>query len=263
MRRRLLEHKRVIKLTRHVDGLRETTGWGRDIPYFDPLDGGVVTKVLFESPGEGALASGFVSRDNRDPSAAKFAALNREADLDRELTASWTTVPWALGRAPTVEDLEDAKPLLGPTLECFGRLEVVVLSGTAARSRREEIEGRDIGVWEMPASQPAFVAVPPGERGKDPSGSPQVPREIQRLSATSPIHISSASPPRWARSRRSNWRWSSGYALVPCSRNCVQGEFSEVHILCSPSSNTKTPPSHPGLTSLKYPPDTLHPLLMS
>lgn len=167
MRRRLLEHPRVLKLTRHVDWLQESTGWGRDIPYFDPLDGGVKAKVLFlfESPGEGALASGFVSRDNRDPSAAKFATLNKEADLDRELTASWNTVPWALGRPPTAEDLKDAASLLGPTLECFDRLDVAVLSGTEARSRREEIEGRDIEVWEMPhPSPPSLRFHPENER---------------------------------------------------------------------------------------------------
>src|SRR5215211_4262828 len=31
-----------------------------------------------------------------------------------------------------------------------------------------------------------------------------------------------------ARSRRSRWGWYSGYALVPCSRNCVQNPFLEV-----------------------------------
>jgi len=78
VRRTMLHQPRVEVLTRHVEELRDKTGWGRDIPYFDPLDGGVDTQVLFlfESPGDGALASGFVSRDNKDPSAAKFTALN-------------------------------------------------------------------------------------------------------------------------------------------------------------------------------------------
>jgi hypothetical protein len=38
----------------------------------------------------------------------------------------------------------------------------------------------------------------------------------------------SASPPRWEGSRRSSWRWSSDYALVPDSRDCVQVLFSTV-----------------------------------
>jgi hypothetical protein len=34
--------------------------------------------------------------------------------------------------------------------------------------------------------------------------------------------------PRWARCRRSRWRWTSYCALVPYSRDCVQGgAFSE------------------------------------
>ena len=155
-RRQMLGNRRVERLTRHVRQLRSEMRYGCDIPFFDPLDGGVEAKILFlfESPGEGALASGFVSRDNRDPSAAKFSALNKEAGLDRELTASWNTVPWALGRSPKAEDLEEAKPLLGPTLECFDHLDMVILSGTAARGRREEIEGKDLEVCEMPHPSP-------------------------------------------------------------------------------------------------------------
>src|SRR5215217_514938 len=114
----MLGNPRVGRLTRHVRQLRREMRYGCDIPFFDPLDGGVEAKMLFlfASPGEGALESGFVSRDNRDPSAAKFAALNRVVGLDRELTASWNTVPWALDRPPKAEDTEEAKPLLGPNL---------------------------------------------------------------------------------------------------------------------------------------------------
>ncbi len=167
-RRQMLENRRVERLTRYVRQLRSEVKYGCDIPYFDPLDGGVEAKVLFlfESPGEGALASGFASRDNRDPSAAKFSTLNKEVGLERELTASWNTVPWALGRPPKEEDLEEAKPLLEPTLECFNHLEVIVLSGTAARSRREEIEGRDIEVWEMPHPSPPSLRFHPDNEEK-------------------------------------------------------------------------------------------------
>lgn len=155
-RRGMLGHPRIEKLTRRVEDLRVKTGWDRDIPYFDPLDGGVDAEVLFlfESPGDGALASGFVSRDNKDPSAAMFTALNEKAKLRRELTASWNTVPWALGRSPTREDLTQAEGLLGPTLDCFDSLTVVVLSGKKAQTQRTEIEARGIEVLEMPHPSP-------------------------------------------------------------------------------------------------------------
>jgi hypothetical protein len=48
------------------------------------------------------------------------------------------------------KDLEGATPLPEPMLKCFDHLEVVVLSGTAARSRRKEIEKLNIEAWEMP-----------------------------------------------------------------------------------------------------------------
>ena len=155
-RRQMLEDRHVEKLTRHVWRLREENRYGCDVPYFDPLDGGVdaCALFLFESPGEGALASGFVSRDNRDPSAAKFAALNKEEGLKRELTSSWNTVPWALGRSPTSDDLQEAEPLLEPMLECFDHLKVVILSGTTARNRRKEVEDKGFEVLEMPHPSP-------------------------------------------------------------------------------------------------------------
>lgn len=155
-RRNMLHQPHVERLTQHVEELRAETTWGRDIPYFDPLDGGVDAQVLFlfESPGDGALASGFVSRDNKDPSAAKFTALNDETDLHRELTASWNVVPWALGRSPTAKDLEVAGPLLIPTLKCFDSLKMVMLSGGKAKTQREKLEGRDIEVLEMPHPSP-------------------------------------------------------------------------------------------------------------
>src|SRR5215211_4441660 len=49
--------------------------------------------------------------------------------------------------------------------------------------------------------------------------STHLPRVINEV--TTPR--GSASPSRWARSRKSRWRWSSGYALVPYSRNREQG----------------------------------------
>ena len=90
-----------------------------------------------------------------------FAALNKEAGLDRELTASRNTVP-AMTRAED-EDLEEAWPLLGPTLECFDHLEVVILSGTAARSRRKDIEARGIKAWNMPHPSPSSLRFNPEE----------------------------------------------------------------------------------------------------
>jgi hypothetical protein len=37
------------------------------------------------------------------------------------------------------------------------------------------------------------------------------------------VLLGRASAPRWVRSRRSNWRWSSAYALCPAQRIAWKG----------------------------------------
>ena len=96
-RRAQLREPHVVRLTAFVDKLRAETG-GR-FPYFDPLDGGVGAEVLFlfETPGRQADKSGFVSRNNPDPSANNFFEFNRKARFKRERTISWNIVPWYIG----------------------------------------------------------------------------------------------------------------------------------------------------------------------
>jgi hypothetical protein len=63
----------------------------RLIPDFDPLDGGVQSRVLYlEAPGRRAIDSGFVSRNNPDETAKNFFHLKcrgghpKTADTDVE-----------------------------------------------------------------------------------------------------------------------------------------------------------------------------------
>ena len=51
-------------------------------------------------------------------------------------------------------------------LKCFDHLEVVVLSGTAARSRRKEIEMLNIEAWEMPHPSPSSLRFHPENEAK-------------------------------------------------------------------------------------------------
>jgi Uncharacterized protein family, UPF0114 len=59
----------VEPLTSYVHKLREC-GFG-EVPYFDPLDEGINAEALFlfEKPGPQAVGSGFISRNNDDPTA--------------------------------------------------------------------------------------------------------------------------------------------------------------------------------------------------
>src|SRR5260370_6932856 len=75
-----------------------------EVPDFDPLDGGVDARVLFlsEKPGSktadgskfsGRSGSGFVSRNNADPTAAATIDFMQKAHIPRHLTISWNVIP--------------------------------------------------------------------------------------------------------------------------------------------------------------------------
>src|SRR5450759_1526622 len=90
-RLRMLHRPHIAPLTQFVLDLRKQRGFSNEVPYFDPCDGGIRAHALFllESPGPKARASGFISRDNPDPSARNFRALLHEANILRENTVLW------------------------------------------------------------------------------------------------------------------------------------------------------------------------------
>ena len=71
----------------------------REFPDFDPLDGGMNADILFlfEKPGPMTSArrkgSGFISRNNDDPTAEKIFSFMKEADLPRNRTIIWNVIP--------------------------------------------------------------------------------------------------------------------------------------------------------------------------
>ncbi len=95
----LLDETHMSALRDFVRDLRVETGHGARIPHFDPLDGGNQARVLFlmEAPGPKAVASGFVSRDNPDPTARNLKNLLQEAGIERAQSALWNLVPWYIG----------------------------------------------------------------------------------------------------------------------------------------------------------------------
>ena len=94
-----VDEPHVRELNRLVRHIRDREGLEKQVPFFDPDDGGVEACCLFllEAPGPRAVGSGFVSRNNPDETAKNFFLLNQDADLDRRLTVSWNIVPWYLG----------------------------------------------------------------------------------------------------------------------------------------------------------------------
>jgi uracil-DNA glycosylase len=74
--------------------VRDLRAQGLIVPNVDPNDGGMNARVLvlLETPGPKAVASGFVSRDNPDPTARNLGLVLDEAGLLRSDVVIWNVV---------------------------------------------------------------------------------------------------------------------------------------------------------------------------
>ncbi len=145
----LLQQDHMKGLREFVRDLRAESGSGVHIPDFDPLDGGNRARVLFlmEAPGPKAVASGFISRDNPDPTARNLKNMLVSADIEREQSALWNLVPWYIGnetvskiRAATKRDAEQSASALQQLWPLFPKLQAIVLMGRKAQGAQKAIE---------------------------------------------------------------------------------------------------------------------------
>jgi len=167
----------VAALRAFVDQLR--TEAPTNVPDFDPLDGGVNAECLFllETPGRrGADATGFVSRDNADPTARNLDNLCQEAGLDRTRTVIWNVVPWYIGdsqrnRASTSKEIADCSPHLRAFLVQLPHLRAVVLFGKQAQRTANILD-------DLPRSPQVFQC--PHPSGRSLNARPELRDEIRR-----------------------------------------------------------------------------------
>ncbi len=146
-RRRLLNEPHIQPLTVWVKRLRAETGRGANIPFFDPCDGGLNARclLLLEAPGPRAVETGFISRNNPDPTARNWCMLLREARLPRSSTVLWNIVPWYIGtvskiRSARRSDIDDGLPSLLDLVKLLKRLRLIVLVGRKAGSARTKLQ---------------------------------------------------------------------------------------------------------------------------
>ena len=165
----------ISPLTAFVETIRKETGLAREIPYFDPLDGGINAKCLFpfEAPGPRAVYSGFISRNNPDESAKNFFELNKQAGLPRELTISWNVVPWYIGSGTKIRptnnnDIDKGKKYLLNLLSLLPNLRIIVLGGRKAQKAKALITANypEITIVQMPHRSPLFVNNAPENKFK-------------------------------------------------------------------------------------------------
>ncbi len=101
-RRTMLDRPHIAPLRDSAAKLR-AENYGT-VPEFDPMDGGTNARLLLlmEKPGPmtddlsktGRTGSGFISRDNDDPTADAIFTFMRQAGIAREETVLWNVIPW-------------------------------------------------------------------------------------------------------------------------------------------------------------------------
>jgi hypothetical protein len=169
-RRTLLAEQYARTLADYVLRLR-AMGRG-EVPDFDPLNGGHRARALFlfEKPGPMTsldrggerTGSGFISRDNDDPTAETTFHFMQKAELDRRFTTLWNMVPWWNGtRAINADELRAGMSALDGLLKLLAGLRVVVLVGRKAGRARPHLEGRGLSVIESAHPSPIVRASRP------------------------------------------------------------------------------------------------------
>ena len=139
-RRALLAEPHIRPLTQYVEDLRARST--AEFPDFDPLDGGVEARLLFllEKPGpmtsasrSGRAGSGYISRDNDDPTAEAIFTFMRQAGIPRWETVLWNLIPgWNGTRKVTAREVREGANEALRLVQLLPRLRAVVLVGKRA-----------------------------------------------------------------------------------------------------------------------------------
>lgn len=136
-----LDQPHIAPLTDLVRRFRSRDG--SEYPYFDPADGGANASLLFlfEKPGPMTVekgtptrtGSGFISRDNDDPTAEATFEFMRQARVPRRETVLWNTIPgWNGTRRIVTDELRAGIRDLAELLSLLPNVRTVVLVGQKA-----------------------------------------------------------------------------------------------------------------------------------
>ncbi len=117
------------------------------VPDFDPFDGGIEAEVLFllEKPGpmtddtaiSDRVGSGFISRDNDDPTAEATLRFMEAAQIERRQSIIWNSVPWWNGtRKISAYEHKVGIERLAGLIDILPKLRVVV--GVGVRAKKAE-----------------------------------------------------------------------------------------------------------------------------
>lgn len=167
----MLREPHISPLTNYVHRLRARDD--NEYPYFDPADGGINATMafLFEKPGPMTVpkgrdkrsGSGFISRDNDDPTAEATHQFFRTAEIDRKHTVLWNTVAgWNGTRAIRHQELVNGVTDLHDLFGLLPMLQVLVLVGKKAQKAEALVSVfSTIEVFKSPHPSPLVRASNP------------------------------------------------------------------------------------------------------
>ncbi|WP_242560012.1 MULTISPECIES: uracil-DNA glycosylase [Pandoraea] len=168
----------IRPLTEYVSTLRtKYVGW--EFPDFDPMDGGTDANLLFlfekpgpmTSPQHKRKGSGFISRDNNDPTAEATFLFMQDAGIDRKRTVLWNTIPgWNGKREIAAGETGAGIEELTNLLSLLPRVNTVVLVGNKAQ--RAESLIRQAGLRTIKSAHPGPLVKGPNRAMWD-----QIPRQ--------------------------------------------------------------------------------------
>ncbi len=140
-RRAMLVEPHIAPLTSYVESLRRQEP-ETEFQYFDPLDGGVEADMLFllEKPGPMTsptgkkVGSGFISRNNDDPTAENVFHFMRSAGIERKRVVLWNVIPgWNSTIKYNAAEIRRGVQEVLHLLPLLSKLRTVVLVGGPAR----------------------------------------------------------------------------------------------------------------------------------
>lgn len=168
-RKQMLGENHIAPLARYVYGLRaKHPDW--EFQDFDPLDGGTGADMLFllEKPGPMTSptgkrkGSGFISRNNDDPTAEALFNFMVQAEIPRKRTVLWNVIPgWNETIKTTSKEVRRGIDELKNLLPLLPKVQTVVLVGGKAQMALPLIQGIGLRVFKSAHPGPKVRSVYP------------------------------------------------------------------------------------------------------
>jgi hypothetical protein len=164
-RKQMLKLPHVAPLAAYTAKLRKRPSI--QVPDFDPLDGGIHARVLFlfEKPGPMTATtgkrtgSGFISRNNDDPTEEATFHFMQQAEIPRRVTVTWNVIPWWNNTLTvTKEELRDGAKALRELIALLPKLRAVVMVGRKAAAARPYLENTKLTLFTSDHPSPRVRA---------------------------------------------------------------------------------------------------------